>query len=155
MRTIVIGFVAGVLSELIFHKLGWYISNQLGLSTVALYSGEPVLPFGVPAVVSQALWGGLWGIAAMFFVPRLPSGLDGVLGWILFIALIETVVHWFIVVPIKGLPVGNGFPMPGVVVAPIVNGFWGFGMWQIASLIGRAAKKPTVGVKEIGHADGS
>ena len=141
MRTVVIGFVVGVLSELIFHKLGYYISNQLGLTRVALYTFQPVAPFGVPAIMSHALWGGLWGIAAMFTVPRLPAGLNGVLGWVLFVAVIETLVHWFIVVPIKGLPVGGGFPMPGLVVVPIVNGFWGFGMWLIASLIGRVARK--------------
>jgi hypothetical protein len=145
MRTVVIGFVAGVLSMLIFHRFGYYISNLLGFTTVALYKFTPVAPFGVPLILSMAFWAGLWGIAATFCVPRLPAGLNGVLGWILFIAVIETLVHWFIVVPIKGFPVGGGFPMPGVVVVPIVNGFWGFGMWLTVSLIERVAKRKGAG----------
>jgi hypothetical protein len=41
-------------------------------------------------------------------------------------------VNWFVVLPIKGAPVGGGFRMPGVVVVPVVYAFWGFGMWLIA-----------------------
>jgi hypothetical protein len=140
MRAVAIGFVSGVCSVLFFHQLGYYISNLLGLTTVALYNSLPIAPFGIPGILSMVLWGGLWGIGAMFIVPRLPAALNGVLGWILFVAVIETLVHWFIVVPIKGLSVGNGFPMPGIVVVPIINAFWGFGMWLIARLLGGTSK---------------
>ena len=44
-------------------------------------------------------------------------------------------INWFVVLPIKGQPMGNGFRLPGVVVVPIVYGFWGFGMWVIAGLV--------------------
>jgi hypothetical protein len=57
-----------------------------------------------------------------------------VLGWILFAAIVVSLVNWFVVLPLKGLPMGGGFRLPGLVVLPVVYGFWGFGMWLIAKL---------------------
>ena len=140
MRTVIIGFIAGSLSVLIFHQLGFFVANELGFTRVPLYSLRPVPPFGVPTILSLAFWGGLWGIAAIFFVPRLPRPGNGALGWILFAAVIVTFVNWFIVLPIKGAPVGGGFRLPGVVAAPLVYALWGFGMWLIATLMRRVIK---------------
>jgi hypothetical protein len=134
MRTVIVGFIAGALGVLIFHQLGFWVSNELGFTRATLYNMRPVPPLSVPTIVSSAFWGGLWGIVAAFLVPRLPGVLGDVLGWILFAAIVVTLVNWFVVLPIKGQPVGGGFRMPGLVVVPIVYGFWGFGMWLIAKL---------------------
>jgi hypothetical protein len=131
-RTALVGFVAGALSVLIFHQFGFWVATELGFVRARLYNMNPVPPFGVPTIVSAAFWGGLWGIAAAFLVPRLPGTLGGVLGWVLFAGIIVTLVNWFIVQPIKGQPMGNGFRLPGVVVVPLVYAFWGLGMWVIA-----------------------
>lgn len=131
LRTAIVGFVAGAVSVLIFHQLGFWLSNELGYTRAALYNMRGVPPWGVPTIVSSAFWGGLWGIVAAFVVPRLPGALGGVLGWILFAAVIVAIVNWTVVLPIK-----NGrFNMPGlpiIVVLPLVYGLWGFGMWLIA-----------------------
>jgi len=140
MRTIIAGFIAGFVSVLIFHQLGFFISNELGLTKAQLYSMRPVPPFGVPAILSSAFWGGLWGIAGAYVVPRLPRAMDGPVGWILFAGIVVTLVNWFVVLPIKGAPVGGGFRMPGVVVVPLVYAFWGFGMWLIIGLVRRALR---------------
>ena len=132
MRTIIVGFIAGALGVLIFHQLGFWLSNELGYTRASIYSMRPVPPWGVPTILSSAFWGGLWGIGAACLVPRLPGALSGVLGWILFAGIVVTLVNWFVVLPIKGAPVGGGFRMPGVVVVPVVYAFWGFGMWLIA-----------------------
>ena len=134
MRTALVGFIAGALSVLVFHQLGFWIANELGYARVPLYSLRPVPPWGVPTIVSMAFWGGLWGIGAACLVPRLPGLLGGVLGWVLFGAIILTLVNWFIVLPIKGAPVGGGFRMPGLVLVPLVYALWGFGVWLIARL---------------------
>ena len=47
------------------------------------YSMRPIPPFGVPQILSQAFWGGIWGIVFALAVPRLPAPLDGVWGWVL------------------------------------------------------------------------
>lgn len=138
MRAIIVGFIAGSLSVLVFHQLGFSITNSLGLSRAAIYSFQPVAPLGVPAILSAAFWGGLWGIAAAFVIPRLPARFDGPVGWILFAGVVVTLVNWFIVLPIKGSPVGGGFRMPNVLVVPLVYAFWGLGMWMIAGLLKRA-----------------
>jgi hypothetical protein len=135
LRTVVLGFVAGALSVLVFHQLGFWTASKLLNTTFTLYNMRPVPPWGVPTIVSLAFWGGLWGILAAFVVPRLPGALSDVLGWILFAAIIVTLVNWFVVLPIKGQPMGNGFRLPGVVVVPIVYGVWGFGMWAFARLL--------------------
>ena len=135
LRTVLVGFVAGALSVLVFHQLGFWIANELGYARAPLYSLRPVPPWGVPAILSLAFWGGLWGMAAAFLVPRLPRPLNGVVGWVFFAAVIVTLVNWFVVLPIKGAPVGAGFRLPGLVVVPLVYALWGFGMWLIARLL--------------------
>jgi hypothetical protein len=135
IRTVLVGFIAGALSVLVFHQLGFWIANELGYARAPLYSLRPVPPWGVPIILSLAFWGGLWGIAAAFLVPRLPGLLNGVLGWVLFATIIVTLANWFIVLPIKGAPLGGGFRMPGPVVVPLVYALWGFGMWLIARLL--------------------
>lgn len=137
-RTIVVGFIAGAVSVLIFHQAGFWIANELGYARATLYNLRPVPPWAVPTIVSQAFWGGVWGILIAFVVPRLPRPLNGALGWILFAAVVVTLVNWFVVLPLKGLPRGGGFRMPGVVVLPLVYALWGFGMWLIERLIRRA-----------------
>ena len=132
---IVLGFIAAVVSVLIVHQVIVYALGMYGLTRSVPWSMRP-LGYGwfpwVPTIVNSAFWGGLWGILAAFVVPRLPGALSGVLGWVLFAAIIVTLVNWFVVLPIKGAPMGGGFRMPGVVVVPIVYGFWGLGMWLIA-----------------------
>lgn len=138
MRTAIVGFIAGFLGVLIFHQLGFYIANELGLARAQIYSFRPVPPLGVPAIISSAFWGGLWGIVGAFVVPRVPPTVDGPIGWMLFCAVVVTLVNWFVVLPIKGLPVGGGFRMPGVIVVPVVYAFWGFGIWLICGPLRRA-----------------
>ena len=124
LRTVFVGFIAGALGVLIFHQLGFWIANELGYARSPLYNLRPVPPWGVPTILSMAFWGGLWGIAAAFLVPRLPGVLSGVLGWVLFAAIIVTLVNWFVVLPIKGAPMVGGFRMPGLVVVPLVYALW-------------------------------
>jgi hypothetical protein len=131
LRTVLVGFIAGALGVLVFHQLGFFIANELGYARAPLYNLRPVPPWGVPTILSMAFWGGLWGVGAAFLVPRLPGALKGVLGWVLFAAIIVTLVNWFVVFPIKGAPVGGGFHMPGLAVVPLVYALWGFGMWLI------------------------
>jgi hypothetical protein len=134
-QTAIFGFIAGAIAFLIFHQGGFWALTQAGLLKASVYSMAATKPFGVPVVISYIFWTGVWGIVGAFLVPRLPGILSGPLGWILFAAIVPTLVNWFIVLPLKGAPVGGGFRMPGVVLAPLVYGFWGFGMWLVMQLL--------------------
>jgi hypothetical protein len=128
-RTALCGFIAGAIAYLVFHQGGFWALTQAGVLKASTWPLVSTGPFGVPQVVSYMFWTGLWGVLAAFLVPRLT--LPRWLGWVLFAAVVVTLVNWFIVLPLKGSPVGGGFRMPGAVVAPLVYGFWGFGMWLI------------------------
>lgn len=136
-RMAVAGFVAGVLSVLMFHQWGFYAAAELGFGRPSLYSMRPVPPWGIPTIASQAFWGGLWGALGALVVARLPGILNGALGWILFAITLVLAVNWFVVLPIKGAPIGGGWRLPGVAVVPIVYALWGFGMWLFYGLVRR------------------
>jgi len=135
-RTALCGFIAGAVAYLVFHQAGFWALTQAGLLQVSTWSMVSTSPFGVPQVISHMLWTGLWGVLAAFLVPLIT--MPRWLGWVLFAAVVVTLVNWFIVLPLKGSPVGGGFRMPGVVLAPLVYAFWGIGMW----LIYRALQRP-------------
>ena len=67
--------------------------------------------------------------------PRLGGEAGYWIGSILFGAVVVTLVAWFVVRPIKGLPVGAVFAWPGVTIGPIVNGAWGFGTAPLLRLL--------------------
>ena len=123
-----LGFLAAFLATLTFHQLGVEILHLVGVTPNTPYRSVPVPPFGVPQVVSLAFWGGVWGFVFVLLEPwfvRSPGGY-----WfaaIAFGAIFPTGASWFIVAPLKGLPLGYGFRWPGLIVGPIVNGLWGLG----------------------------
>lgn len=66
------------------------------------YRTAPVAPFGVPAVLSAAFWGGVWGIALVCLLRafRPPDLLFGVV----FGALVLTLAAFTLVATFKGQP---------------------------------------------------
>lgn len=134
IRTAVFGFIAGAVAFLVFHQGGFWILTQAGVLKASTWSMAATKPLGVPVVLSYVFWTGLWGVVGAFVVPRL-SGMPTMVGWILFAAVVPTLVNWFIVAPLKGAPLGNGFRMPGLVIAPLVYAFWGFGIWLVLKLL--------------------
>jgi hypothetical protein len=122
------GFVAGFLATLLFHQPGLALLHRLGLFAGIAFDMRGVPPFGISAVVQLAFWGGVWGIAFAVLeraIARFPGGYWP--GAVLFGAVAPTLVLWFVVLPLKGVPVGFGFRFPGLLVAPIADGLWGLG----------------------------
>jgi hypothetical protein len=138
---LVYGFLAAVTATLIFHQIGLLLLQFAGMTPSMPYNTRPTPPFGVPRVISLAFWGGLWGIVFVLaerYIARSPGGYW--IGAIIFGVIFPDVVSWFIVAPVKGLPVGYGFHFPGLLVGPIVNGLWGLGTAVI--LNGRLSPDP-------------
>jgi hypothetical protein len=137
-----LGFVAGFLATVTFHQIGFEILHLIGLTPATPYNMHGVPPFGVPQVVSLSFWAGIWGIVFVAVTPyleRCPGGYW--VGAILFGAIFPTAVAWFVVLPLKGLPAGGGFPFPGLLVGPIVNGLWGLGTALFLSLVPAAPRR--------------
>ena len=49
------------------------------------------------------------------------------LGAILFGAIFPTLAAWFIVAPLKHMPIAGGWKPKAMMIGPLVNGAWGFG----------------------------
>ena len=129
------GFVAGFLATLVFHQPGLALLHRVGLFGGPAFDMQPLPPFGVPAVIQRAFWGGVWGMVFVLVeraIARAPGGYW--LGALLFGAVVPTLVLWFVVLPLKGLPVSNGFHFPAAPVVPIVDALWGLGTAVFASL---------------------
>jgi hypothetical protein len=126
-------FVAGFLATLIFHQGMLALLHALGPAP-APFDMTPTGPLGVPAVLSLAFFGGLWGIVLRLLL----AGAEGARYWTLAIvigALGPSLVAWFVVMPLKGLGPAGGFDPKIIVGALLLNAAWGAGTaWLIRLL---------------------
>jgi hypothetical protein len=119
-------FLAGFLSTLIFHQGLLEIFYILKLTTYVPYSLKATMPFLVPQVISLAFWGGIWGIPLWLIIRHLSR----VSFWLMalgFGALGPSMIAWFVVFPLKGLPVAGGWKPMIMMISLIINGVWGIG----------------------------
>jgi hypothetical protein len=118
-------FIAGFLATLIFHQGMLAILHALGPAP-APFNFTPTRPFGVPAVLSLAFFGGLWGIPLWWLV-RARRGASYWAWALVFGALAPSAVALLVVMPLKGLGVAGGYDPKIVVGALLVNAAWGVG----------------------------
>jgi hypothetical protein len=126
-----LGFIAGAISLLIFHQgllEVFYLAGAGGPS----WSVQPVSPFGVPRVVDLAFWAGLWGLLFGLLMPRFtwPMWVCGIL-----LGFVAALAGWFIVAPIKGLPIAAGWVPINMARSLLINGFFGLGVGLILPLL--------------------
>lgn len=127
MQNYVRAFVAGFLSTLVFHQAVIALFHALGVFGRAAWNLAPVEPFGVPAVLSLAFWGGVWGIP-IWYLMRHATGTAYWVRAIVFGAIGPTVVAFLVVVPLKGGTIGAGWDPKLWIGGLIVNGVWGLGL---------------------------
>jgi hypothetical protein len=134
---IVIGFVAGALAVVTFHQIAIWLLTAAGAIQGSPYSLRPIAPFGVPQIINSMFWGGLWGCVFAMLAERFPRAWPLWLTGILFGLLGPLLVNWFVVAPIKGQPIAQGFNLarmwPGVVIA----GLFGLGVAVFYDLLRR------------------
>lgn len=120
------GFVSGILATITFHQFTLWLLWRASLAPFGPYSFTPTLPWGVPAVISLAFWGGVWGVILCSLLSKAsPNG-----HWVKsfgFGALFPTLVALFIVLPLKEGPIGGGWHLPLLMTAFLINGAWGIG----------------------------
>ena len=129
-----LGFIAGAIAVLTFHQGMIAALHALapGFVPFVPYRTMPVPPFGVPSIVSNCFWGGLWGTAFGLLMPRFtwPMWLCGLL-----LGCIAVLAGWFIVAPIKGLPIAGGWVPASMLRSLLINGFFGIGVGVILPLL--------------------
>lgn len=127
-----LGFVAAAISVLTFHQGMIAALHSLGWAQFAPYRTTPVPPLGVPVIVDLCFWGGLYGAVFGLLMPRftLPLWLCG-----LVLGIIAALVGMFIVAPIKGMAIANGWHAWPMARSLLINGFWGVGVGLILPLL--------------------
>jgi hypothetical protein len=136
MNKYVFGFIAGFIATLLFHQPALATLAAVGFVKAGVYSMRATQPFGVPAVLSLSYWGGVWGLPFVALERRFPKGAVYWLCAFAFGALGPTLVAWFVVAPIKGLPLAGGWQLTRMITGLLINGAWGVGtalffvIWQ-------------------------
>ena len=134
---IVIGFVAGALATLTFHQITIWLLTSAGGIQGNPYSMRPVAPLRVPQVVNIGFWGALWGCVFVLVAERFPRNWPLWLAGFVFGAIAPTLVGWFVVAPIKGNPIAQGFNPARMWVGPVINGMFGLGTALFYDLLRR------------------
>lgn len=129
------GFIAGFFGTLIFHQLTLAVLWGVGLAPFRPFPMAVTHPFGVPAVFSLAFWGGVWGILFALIDRGFPSRWGYWVTAFLFGAVVPSLVALFVVLPLKGLPMGGGWHLPLLVTAFLINGAWGIGTGIILRIL--------------------
>jgi hypothetical protein len=123
-------FVAGFVSTLVFHQGLFTLFYLAAVVPRAPYDLRAVPPLAIPAVISLAFWGGVWGVAIWPFL----NNVNGPAYWVralVISAIASGSVTLFIVFPLKGMPMG-----PRVIVSTLMlNGTWGLGMALLIRLM--------------------
>ena len=127
-----LGFIAAAIAVLTFHQGMLEILYLMGQAPIIPYRLTPVPPFGVPWIVNLCFWGGLYGAVFGLLLPRfrLPIWLCG-----LCLGIIAAIVGMFVVAPIKGMPIANGWALWPIGRSLLINGAWGLGVGLILPLM--------------------
>lgn len=129
-------FIAGFLATLIFHQGLVALLSATGVIGVSAYNLAPTEPLGVPAVISLAFWGGVWGVVLWLLVRASHGGKRWV--WAAVVGAIgPTAVAVLVVFPLKEIDVGLGM----VPVGMVLNGVWGVGTLLLLNALRRMGSR--------------
>lgn len=73
VKSMVLGFIAAAIAVLTVHELINYILLQAGIFPRVPWSMKPAAVTGVPQIISDMFWGGVWGILFALIYPFIPG----------------------------------------------------------------------------------
>lgn len=126
MRHWLLAFTAGFLAVFCFHQPALALLHAAGVVPFPAFSLDPVAPLSVPAVVSSAFWGGVWGVVLVLALARMGKQLI----WFkaaLFGGIALTLVALLLVFPLKGYGLDWQLFVPRFAIGFILNALWGLG----------------------------
>ena len=140
---VVLGFIAAAIAVLIVHEGVIYLLTQGGLIRGAAWGMQPIPPWGVPRLINNVFWGGLWGSLFALIYESLPGGLAWLKG-LIYGLLIVVFSNWILLPLIKGQVFGQpnqvlfgGWDPRRMAAAAIIVGAYGLALGVIYSLMRR------------------
>ncbi|MBX9589577.1 MAG: hypothetical protein K2X43_09745 [Hyphomonadaceae bacterium] len=126
----VLGFMAAAIAVAAVHEGIIYGLTRAGWFQGAAWSLQPIPPWGVPRLINNIFWGGLWGVLFALIYDWLPGGTAWLKG-LIYGLLIVVVSNWILLPLVKGqifgqpnqVLFGGWDPWRMLVVAIIVGGF--------------------------------
>jgi hypothetical protein len=140
---IVLGFIAAAIAVVIVHEGVIYLLTQNGFIRGAAWGMQPIPPWGVPRLINNVFWGGLWGALFGLIYHTLPGGVGWLKGLIygLFIVIVS---NWILLPLIKGQVFGQpnqvlfgGWDPRRMLAAAIIVGAFGLALGVIYDLLRR------------------
>jgi len=129
-------FIAGFVATLAFHQTVLGLLHMGNPAVPAPFNLAATAPLGVPAVISLAFWGGVWGVVLWALI----RSREGAMYWTLATvigAIGPSAVALFVVMPLKGMGMAAGWDPKIIVGALILNGAWGIGVALLMRLMQR------------------
>ena len=123
---LLLGFVAGFISVLVFHQAVIWLLNAAGLLPNPPFPMRPVPPLNVPQIYSFAFWGGVWGVVIAAIHRARPSWNVALVG-LLVGAIGCVLVSFTVVAGLRGQPLMGGWDMSRWWRSILINGAFGLG----------------------------
>lgn len=135
------GFVAGAVAVVIAHQvmiLLLYLAGQIGNPPYSFRSN----PWGVPQLINQMFWGGLWGVLYSFVVRAFPGGWPTWMKGLVFGLGIHVILgNWIVVALIRGQTLFSGWVPLRMLIGALIGTAFGLGAAYVyAALTGRLAR---------------
>jgi hypothetical protein len=143
LRPALLAFVAGFIAVLAFHQPMLMLLAKLGITKSTAYPLTPVGFLAIPKVISLSFWGGVWGIVLYRVGRRWKRDGSLYLKALMFGMIAPTLVGWYVVSPLKGLPVAAGYAVNGMATGLCVNAAWGLGTAILFRLMQQAMQPAT------------
>lgn len=124
-----VAVAAGAVAVLAVHQPVLALLHRAGVAPWPAYSMQPTVPFGIPAFVSAALWGGAWAVPMHLIVRSAPTNASGWRRGALFGAVAPTAVGAVLIALGHGDP-----PPPGRTFVTATSGLAINLCWAIATI---------------------
>ena len=128
-QRVIVGFLCAALSVVIFHQGMILVLREIGMlpGATRVWNLAPT-PWGVPTLLNQCFWGGLYGAVFGALAPRftIPLWLAGLLT-----GVAAMLVGFFVVAMLKGNPIAGGWAGQAWLRSFLINGCFGLGLGLI------------------------
>lgn len=135
LKHLILGFLAGAIAVVTVHEIVNFVLLQAGIFPRIPWSMEPAAMTGLPQIVSDAFWGGLWGILFVLIVDNIP-GRSMVIKGLVFGIVGPAIIGVFILVPLLTgrFPLFFGGNPQLIISVLLILGAFGAGMGWLYGL---------------------